>query len=66
MKNLSILLLILILFTSCQQNHSNKKQQPIGLNLEFMDKSIRPQDDFYNFVNGEWMKNTKIPADRSR
>lgn len=34
--------------------------------LENMDKSIRPQDDFYNYVNGTWMKKTEIPGDRGR
>lgn len=37
-----------------------------GLTLSYMDKSVRPQDDFYNFVNGGWMKTAKIPSDRSR
>lgn len=30
-----------------------------------MDKSVRPQDDFYNFVNGTWMKTAVIPSDKS-
>ncbi len=30
-----------------------------------LDKSVRPQDDFYRFVNGHWLANTTIPADRS-
>ncbi len=33
-----------------------------GANL---DKAVRPQDDFYRFVNGQWLTNTTIPADRS-
>ncbi len=33
---------------------------------ENMDKSVRPQDDFYNYVNGTWMKKTEIPGDRGR
>ncbi|KXH81568.1 M13 family metallopeptidase [Chryseobacterium kwangjuense] len=37
-----------------------------GLDMSFMDMSVRPQDDFYNFVNGKWMKTAKIPSDRSR
>lgn len=37
-----------------------------AVKLEFMDKSVRPQDDFYNFVNGNWMKTTEIPSDRAR
>ena len=35
-----------------------------GLDLSAMDTSVRPQDDFYNFVNGGWMKTNKIPADK--
>ncbi|WP_128330423.1 M13 family metallopeptidase [Apibacter sp. HY039] len=40
------------------QNHS--------INTSYMDKKMRPQDDFYNYVNGNWMKTTHIPSDRSR
>ena len=36
-----------------------------GISIEFMDKSVRPQDDFYNYVNGGWMKTAVIPADKS-
>lgn len=36
-----------------------------GLDLSTMDKSVRPQDDFYNFVNGTWMKTAVIPSDKS-
>lgn len=36
-----------------------------GLDFTAFDKSIRPQDDFYNFVNGNWMKTAKIPSDKS-
>ncbi len=32
-----------------------------GLNLVDMDFNIHPQDDFYNFVNGNWIRNTQIP-----
>ncbi len=36
-----------------------------GLDLSTFDKSVRPQDNFYDFVNGSWMKTAKIPADKS-
>ena len=35
-----------------------------ALELGSMDTSVRPQDDFYNYVNGTWMKTAKIPADK--
>ena len=40
--------------------------QKHAINEEYMDKKVRPQDDFYNYVNGNWMKTTQIPPDRSR
>ena len=30
-----------------------------------MDLSVRPQDDFFRYVNGRWVDNTPIPADQS-
>jgi putative endopeptidase len=30
-----------------------------------MDLSVKPGDDFYKFVNGQWDAKTEIPADRS-
>jgi len=41
-------------------------KKAIGIDLSLMDKQIRPQDDFYNYVNGTWMKNTEIPDDKTR
>lgn len=37
-----------------------------AINMEYMDSEVRPQDDFYNFVNGNWMKTAEIPSDRAR
>ncbi|MCF2857439.1 M13 family metallopeptidase [Pseudoalteromonas sp. SMS1] len=36
-----------------------------GIELENIDHSIRPQDDFYYHVNGKWFERTEIPADKS-
>jgi putative endopeptidase len=43
---------------------SDKNYQ--ALHLEYMDSSVNPADDFYNFVNGRWMKSATIPADKGR
>jgi len=37
----------------------------LGVDTTAFDRSVRPQDDFYQFVNGGWMRNTQIPADRA-
>nr|WP_314678530.1 M13 family metallopeptidase [uncultured Capnocytophaga sp.] len=41
------------------------KSEEKGLDLSTMDTSVRPQDDFYNYVNGSWMKTAKIPSDKT-
>ena len=38
---------------------------PHGLILANMDTTVSAKDDFYNFVNGTWVKETEIPGDRS-
>lgn len=35
-----------------------------GLDLSLLDRSVRPQDDFYQFANGGWLARTTIPGDR--
>ena len=37
-----------------------------GFDAAGMDRSIAAGDDFFGFANGTWVKNTEIPADRSR
>lgn len=36
-----------------------------GINLSYMDKTVRPQDDFFSYVNGNWVKETQIPSDKA-
>jgi putative endopeptidase len=38
---------------------------PPASDLPVVDASVRPGDDFYQYVNGAWLKATEIPADRS-
>ena len=37
-----------------------------GINLDNMDITVSPNDDFYNYVNGNWAKTTTIPEDETR
>jgi putative endopeptidase len=37
-----------------------------GIDVAAFDKSIRPQDDLYRYVNGAWLAKTAIPADKAR
>jgi len=38
----------------------------LGINPSWMDTSVKPGDDFFSYADGSWVKNTAIPADRSR
>jgi len=43
-----------------------EKQQKPGINLEYMDKKVKPGEDFFRFVNGAWVDKTEIPGDKIR
>ncbi len=37
----------------------------LGVDTTNFDRSVRPQDDFFRFVDGTWLKKTQIPPDQS-
>ena len=39
---------------------------PSGIPVDELDPGVRPQDDLFRHVNGEWLARTEIPADRAR
>ncbi|MFQ6372820.1 M13 family metallopeptidase [Shewanella sp. YIC-542] len=47
------------------QEAANATHGNIGISLAAMDTSVKPGDDFYNYANGQWMRDTQIPADRA-
>jgi predicted metalloendopeptidase len=38
----------------------------IGIDTTYLDRSVRPQDDLYQFVNGGWLRKYPVPEDASR
>ncbi len=36
-----------------------------GIAVEYIDPSVRVQDDFFTHLNGKWLKSTEIPADKA-
>lgn len=40
--------------------------QTAGINTQYMDKTVKPGDDFFRYVNGAWVDKTEIPADKTR
>jgi predicted metalloendopeptidase len=50
---------------ACGQTAERADAPRSGIELANLDRSVRPQDDFFRYVNGAWLKNTRIPADKA-
>jgi putative endopeptidase len=42
------------------------EKNPPAFDVANMDTSVKPQDDFYTYANGDWLKKTPIPPEESR
>jgi putative endopeptidase len=62
---------VAISVSACQQTGSTTEQAEavpgteLGIVPASMDHSLTPGDDFFGYANGNWVKNTPIPDDRS-
>ncbi len=43
---------------------ANKTLQS-GIDLQYADRSIRPQDDLYRYLNGKWLETFRLPSDKA-
>ncbi len=67
MRNILFLLISLfVINTSVFSQKDDKPKKLQGFSVEFMDKTIKPGDDFYKYVNGTWLKNNPVPPAYSR
>lgn len=73
MKKMYFLAVFVLAFVGCKNETKKEESKAIaevekipGIVLENMDSNISPKEDFYNYVNGNWMKTTEIPEDRTR
>lgn len=60
----SLLIGIVLCFTAC--GPATTTETIPGIVLENMDTSVSPGDDFYKYVNGNWLKTAQIPDDETR
>ena len=62
MKRALGIVLFVLVAVSCGQ-----QAPPLtsGIDMANMDTSVRPQDDFFRYVNGTWLDTTEIPADQT-
>lgn len=49
-----------------EQPEVAKVELTSGIDLQYVDETVRPQDDFYRYVNGKWLNEYVMPADKSR
>ena len=50
-------------FTAVQAQNTAPKEP--GINVSYMNTKISPSQDFFQYVNGTWLDETKIPSDRT-
>ena len=63
----------LILLAGCGQQSTPEPTVPAGagpepvsgIDASYIDPSVRPGDDFFAHVNGKWVEEFEIPADKS-
>src|SRR6266508_1854402 len=65
MKRISLAALICLAATLATSAQNARTTAVPGIDTSGMDRSVRPQDDFFRFVNGAWVDRTPIPPDRS-
>ncbi len=65
MKKMLTGALCLLVLTACGQQGGDPVPLTSGIELANLDTSVRPQDDFFRYVNGAWLDTTEIPADRN-
>ena len=49
------------------ETSSEKTAPPVpAFSLDYMDRTVKPGDDFFHYSSGNWIKNNPVPADKSR
>src|SRR6516162_546274 len=51
---------------SRRRSYAKRMTLASGISIDDLDPGIRPQDDLFRHVNGRWLAQTEIPADRAR
>ena len=60
---LVLALCVLLSFPGIAQQTA--EQSTHGIQVQNIDRSVKPGDDFYQYANGEYLKRTEIPPDRA-
>ncbi|XOV68085.1 MAG: M13 family metallopeptidase [Fluviicola sp.] len=71
MKKFIIPVLLVGGLAACQSTNNGNADEVAQsgsetISVEYMDVSVRPQDDFFQFANGSWVKDNPVPPSESR
>ncbi len=64
--NSALRLVGIIAFALAAGAQDAPKQETHGIDVANLDRSVKPGDNFHLYCNGDWIKRTEIPPDRSR
>ena len=69
-KKVGLCIAGLSFLTSCEQANEKNDQEVAektnpGIETQYMDLDVSPKEDFFRYVNGTWLDETEIPADRT-
>lgn len=66
--NIMLLSVLIVGFASCSESkiETVKKETVVAVDSTNFDFTIKPGDDFFTYVSGNWMKKNPIPDDESR
>lgn len=66
-KNVIKFIPVLVIGISCNMENGKLRTEKVpGIILDYMDSTSDPANDFFRYVNGGWLDNAEIPADRGR
>lgn len=61
-KQIIVVLVAGVVIVSCRRPTSEETLTTHGMYLSYMDTTVNPADNFFNYVNGTWLAQAEIPA----
>lgn len=67
-RPLAVILWAALIWQACGEKPEAATEEPevAAIDLSLMDSTVSPADDFFRFVNGNWIDKTEIPGDQGR
>ena len=65
-RSLVIGIVALVQFAAFEARTASAEPLKSGIDRANFDTSVKPGDNFYEYVNGEWIKQNPIPPEYSR